>query len=91
MGSERVLREQFVILILALSQALRAMGRTRPQIQGWWESLVVCQLGQACGHLLDRQTAWWFSLRSAHLRVRFGWDRFPSTFGVKRLFWGCAS
>lgn len=75
MGSEHVLREQFVTLILALSQALRATGRSdKTPDTGLVGSLVVCQLGQACGHLLNRQMAWWFSLLSAHLRVRFGWE-----------------
>lgn len=83
MGSEHVLREQFVILILALSQALRATGQTRPQIQGWWDPT---QVGPRPGL--------WPSVEQTDGLVVFPticplksslWlgDRFPSTSGVK--------
>lgn len=46
MGSEHVLREQLVILVIAFSQALKAAGQTRPPDTGLVGYLVFCQLAR---------------------------------------------
>lgn len=59
---------------------------------GLFGSLAVCQPGPARSRLLNKQKVWWFSLLSSHLSIHF-WlgNKILSTFGVKRLSWGCAN